>query len=134
MNSYIEKNIIKQGVEKLVESLIGWEKKCEVCSTRSPELKCPVCGRLVCRECFDKERNMCVICTQTICELCGKRLAIDTCLLCGRRVCHNCMIELDFARRFCKECYEKTSGKPQEELKQRSIKVREKLKSLLADL
>ena len=84
---------------------------CEICGEKPGFYKCRLCGRIVCKECYDTEKKMCIICRDSICEICLEKLSIDTCILCGRRICRDCMVEIDYARRVCIECYRRYKNK-----------------------
>ena len=85
---------------------------CEICHIREARYVCRLCGRRVCEEHFDKEKDLCVICSSSLCELCGVRLAVTYCPVCGRLICYEDSVQVDNVRRVCRECYAKGLTKP----------------------
>ncbi|ADM28013.1 hypothetical protein Igag_1207 [Ignisphaera aggregans DSM 17230] len=77
---------------------------CEICFEKPAYYRCPLCGRYVCEEHFNRRLNRCYICIESGCNVCYRNLAIAECQLCGRRICHKCSIELDEVRRICYLC------------------------------
>jgi len=80
---------------------------CEICGKRKAELVCPKCGRHVCRECFDEEKGVCLVCSETLCQRCGRKHSVERCQICGRLICPDCMYRIDKARAVCLDCLEK---------------------------
>uniref|UniRef100_A0A7J3Y0L3 B box-type domain-containing protein n=1 Tax=Thermogladius calderae TaxID=1200300 RepID=A0A7J3Y0L3_9CREN len=77
---------------------------CEICGLNPAVVKCPVCGRFVCEDDFDYEKNMCLVCSNTRCEICGKKPSIGYCRVCGRVGCEDCLIEETPVSYVCREC------------------------------
>ena len=75
---------------------------CSVCGSRSAISTCITCGRPYCS--LHGEGDKCVICTASTCEICRESLSIGYCPSCGRLVCIECSIQIDPARRVCREC------------------------------
>jgi len=80
---------------------------CEICGRRSAEITCKKCGRHVCRECFDFERGVCLVCSETLCERCGRKHSVERCQICGRSICPDCLVRIDKARAVCIDCFNK---------------------------
>ncbi len=109
------------------------ENKCEICGKRKAEYICPKCGRKVCRECYVKEKNMCVICASTTCEICGRAPAVGRCQNCGRLVCKNCSILVMNVRRVCLTCVSKYGREGIEKiLKQKTVEHNRLLSRILS--
>ncbi len=104
--------------------------ECEVCGENPGLYKCRLCGRIVCRECYDINNKLCIICKEALCEVCGKNLSIDACVMCGRRICRECMVEIDYARRVCIECYKRYK----DELMSKYMKVVREVKATLEEV
>lgn len=83
------------------------EKKCEICGKKERKNKCRICGREVCNDCYNKEKGMCIVCSETLCEICKRRNAVERCQICGKLVCPDCMVRIDKSRVVCRDCYEK---------------------------
>jgi hypothetical protein len=83
------------------------KEECEICGERKAVLVCPVCGRKVCRECFDEKGGVCLACSSSLCRLCGRKPALYTCQVCGRPVCPDCSIKIDEIKPVCRECLNK---------------------------
>ncbi|MCI4461369.1 MAG: hypothetical protein JHC12_00185 [Thermogladius sp.] len=77
---------------------------CEICGLNRAVVKCPVCGRFVCEDDFDSEKNMCLVCSSTMCEICGEKPGIGYCRVCGRVGCEDCLIEETPVSYVCREC------------------------------
>ncbi|ACB40390.1 zinc finger HIT domain-containing protein [Pyrobaculum neutrophilum] len=74
---------------------------CQICGFEKAELRCPRCGRRVCRH--DWAGDRCAVCDSTLCRLCGRFFAVSTCAICGRPVCDGCSIRVGLGR-VCREC------------------------------
>ncbi|MCD6368588.1 MAG: hypothetical protein J7L38_02180 [Thermoproteales archaeon] len=80
---------------------------CEICGREVEEPRvCMICGRKVCEDEFDSEKNICLVCLETLCQRCGTWLSIAICNSCGRHVCEACSVKVG-AGYLCLECAEK---------------------------
>ncbi|RLE83099.1 MAG: hypothetical protein DRJ52_00800 [Thermoprotei archaeon] len=80
---------------------------CDICLNSVNTLYvCPLCGRKVCELDFDKEKDVCACCADTLCRICGKNLSIALCENCERQICEDCAIEVSEHIYFCKECFQ----------------------------
>ncbi|WP_440059191.1 hypothetical protein ACSU1N_05230 [Thermogladius sp. 4427co] len=82
-------------------------RTCDICGMKEGRYKCPVCGRFVCEDDFDFEKNMCIACASARCEICGKNLAIGYCRICGRIGCEECLVEESPVSYICIDCARK---------------------------
>ena len=77
--------------------------KCEICEENLAILRCPICNRNICENCFDKENNLCLICKELLCYICRKRLSISVCAICGKPICRIDSVRFGLMR-ICKNC------------------------------
>ena len=40
------------------------KKQCQICKTRLGKFTCKYCGALVCENCYDKEKGICIKCSR----------------------------------------------------------------------
>ncbi len=80
---------------------------CEICGQEKAVYTCPKCGRKVCENCYNKEKQACQICSITLCDLCGINHATDKCQICGRQVCPQCSHKIHDVKTICNECLRK---------------------------
>lgn len=83
--------------------------KCELCDELPAMYRCKMCGRYVCEKHFDRIREMCIACTESLCNICFKNLSIGICSICKRIVCAGCSIDIDGVRRVCVYCLTRSS-------------------------
>lgn len=83
--------------------------KCEICWENKPVTSCRLCGRKVCDEDYDKERDVCKACSEAICQICDRNLSIGYCRICGRLVCDLCSIKNNVAL-VCVQCSPRFKG------------------------
>ena len=62
---------------------------CEICGDDSQELRCKMCGALICKECLVESSGICLSCEEAKCFLCDDYLSSRACNLCGRLVCED---------------------------------------------
>jgi len=75
--------------------------RCDLCG--APALgACRLCGRPACGA--HLHGGLCTACIEALCMLCGERLSIARCDSCRRLVCVECSVQVDPARRLCREC------------------------------
>ncbi|MCY0868096.1 MAG: hypothetical protein OWQ48_02545 [Desulfurococcus sp.] len=78
--------------------------KCEICGEKEAVYKCRLCGRAVCSDDYDHEKNLCSICSEALCEICGRQLSISYCKICGRIGCEDCLIQVTPVEYVCRDC------------------------------
>ncbi|MGB9725562.1 MAG: hypothetical protein ACPLZ8_02775 [Fervidicoccaceae archaeon] len=107
---------------------------CEICGRRKAELSCPKCGRRVCRECFNEEKGICLVCSETICERCGKKHSVERCQICGRLICPDCLVRVDKVRAVCLDCFQELGKEGvYRAIRERIVEERKKLASRLKE-
>ncbi|MEM1919074.1 MAG: hypothetical protein QXP72_03600 [Desulfurococcaceae archaeon] len=77
---------------------------CEICDFELAMYRCGLCGRIVCAQDYDFDKNICLVCRDTLCNFCGSKLSIKYCRICGRVGCDDCLIQESLVSYVCKEC------------------------------
>ncbi len=98
----LRSSLYKYSLTKTKLSL--YASKCEVCNEKPAKYLCKMCNRYVCEDHYDRKKELCLVCLETLCDICRNSLAVGRCCKCGRKVCHNCLIELDEVHRLCYYC------------------------------
>ena len=77
---------------------------CEICGKKvSQNIRCKMCGALICKDCRVKENGFCLSCEEAKCYICGDYLAARACNVCGQLVCEDHGIKKDEST-ICDEC------------------------------